>query len=320
MRKIVVTSELPRYIQAHINEYFDVIFIGDLNEEKYPEFLKVLPQAEGMLITADFRFTDEIFRHMTNVRGVSTIAAGFDNIPVNKLSERNILCTHTPDILSEATADLIFGLLLATARRIPELDRFVKDNKWKRKIEEQLFGKNVYGKKLGIIGLGSIGKAVARRAKYGFDMKIFYHNRTNNKEAEQQYGAVYKELDDLLELCDYICLTLPLTPESRKLIDINKIKKMKRNAIIINGGRGEIIVEEDLVTALENGLILAAGLDVYAQEPVSIEDRIVQLPNVVTLPHAGSATHETRFEMAKLAVSNLLNVLEGKSLKNVIKI
>lgn len=318
MKKIVVTKVLPAAIRKKIYHKFDVLFYNDVTSETYQDFLIALSQAEGMLITADFKFTEEILEHMDSIKGVSTIAVGFDNIPVEKLFRQNIICTNTPDILSEATADLIFGLLLSTARRIPELDAVVKKGHWKSNIGEDLFGVNVYGKKIGIIGLGRIGEAVAKRANFGFDMEVIYHNRNINEKAEKNYSAVYKELDELLKISDFVCITAPLTSETEGLISLARMKKMKKSAILINGSRGKIVVEKDLIIALDNQIIKGAGLDVYETEPINKKNELLEFSNVVTLPHAGSATHETRLDMAELAMNDLLKVLKNEQPKNVI--
>ncbi len=318
LKKIVVTKTLPFQIKEVIYENFEVLFFNNVTEETYEDFLAALTEAEGMIITVDFEFTEEIMEHMHKIKGVSTISVGYDGIPVKELSKRNIVCTNTPDILSEATADLIFGLILSTARRIPELDTMVKEGYWTRSIGEDFFGTNVYGKKLGIIGLGSIGEAVAKRASLGFGMEVSYHNRSRNERAEKESSAVYETLDELLETSDFVCLTVPLTPETEGLIGLNEFKKMKESAILVNGSRGKVVVEKDLITALKQGLIAGAGLDVYETEPIQMDNELLTFSNVITLPHAGSATNETRLDMAKLAICNLLDVLHDRTPRNPI--
>lgn len=208
--------------------------------------------------------------------------------------------------------DAIFGLLLSTARRMPELDRYVKEGEWKRGMTEDLFGVDVHHKVLGIIGMGRIGSAIAKRAKYGFDMNILYHNRSRNEEAEQKYQATYCELDELLTQSDFVCLMTPLTKETEERIGYREFSLMKKSAIFINGSRGKTVKEQDLIRALQEKQILAAGLDVFAQEPLPLDNSLLQMKHVVTLPHIGSATAETMLAIAKLAAENLVKGATGK--------
>jgi gluconate 2-dehydrogenase len=228
------------------------------------------------------------------------------------------MATNTPDVLNETTADAIFGLLLITARRMAELDRYVKEGKWEAPIGENLFGVDVHHKTLGIIGMGKIGTAIAKRAHFGFGMNILYHNRSRNQKAEEQFHATYCELEDLLKQSDFVCLMTPLTSETKHLIGLKQFQLMKRSAIFINGSRGQTVNEKDLIYALQNKLILGAGLDVFEQEPVPKDHPLLKMNNVVTLPHIGSATYETRYAMAKLATENLIKGLKGLCPPNLI--
>src|SRR5699024_3696688 len=178
------------------------------------------------------------------------------------------MATNTPDVLNETVADTIFGLLIATARRMPELDHYVKSRKWKNTLSSNHYGTDVHHKTIGIIGMGRIGEAIAHRAHHGFHMDVLYHNRSENPEAEKKYDATYKELDDLLQESDYVVLMTPLTEETEGLLGAREFALMKESAIFINGSRGQTIVEKDLIAALENKEIAAAGLDVFEQEPV----------------------------------------------------
>jgi gluconate 2-dehydrogenase len=189
---------------------------------------------------------------------------------------------------------------------MPELNQMVKSGKWTSQVGENLYGVDVHHKRLGIIGMGGIGSAIAKRAHFGFDMPILYHNRSRNLEAEQTYQATYCSLEEICQHADFICLMAPLTPKTVKLIGENEFKLMKKSAIFVNGSRGATVDEDALVQALQNGDILAAGLDVFAQEPVSPDHPLLSMDNVVTLPHIGSATYETRLKMAKLAAENLV--------------
>jgi gluconate 2-dehydrogenase len=225
---------------------------------------------------------------------------------------------HTPDVLTETTADMIFTLILCAARRAAELHLMVKNGEWTSVVGPEHFGSDVYGKKLGILGLGRIGSAVARRAHHGFNMEILYHNRKINEEADASFNARFCSLDELLSESDFVCLVLPLSDQTRKIIGPAEFDKMKPEAFLINGGRGPVVDEQALVEALQSGKIRGAGLDVYEREPLPADSPLLNLPNVVTLPHIGSATHETRYAMAKCALDNLLGALQHRSIDNCV--
>jgi glyoxylate/hydroxypyruvate/2-ketogluconate reductase len=237
---------------------------------------------------------------------------------VQDLTRRGIVLTHTPDVLTESTADTVFALILASARRVVELAEWVKQGNWKASIGEACFGVDVQGKTLGIVGLGRIGGAVARRAALGFRMNVLYTNRSANEQAEKEYGAKRVELDELLAQSDFVCLQVPLTPETRGLIGANELQKMKRSAILINASRGPTVDENALVDALKNGTIRGAGLDVFEQEPLPADSPLLAMKNVVALPHIGSATHETRHAMARNAAENLIGALNGTLTQNIV--
>lgn len=250
---------------------------------------------------------------------VSNISVGYDNLDLQALSQRRILATNTPEILNETVADTVMGLMLSTARRIPELDHWVKTGQWKSNLESQWFGVDVHHKVLGIIGLGGIGAAVAQRAHLGFGMDILYHNRSRNIVAEQKYGATYCSMDDLLVKSDFVCLMTPHTPETEKMMGKREFEMMKNSAIFINCSRGKTVDEEALIHALQAGEIAGAGLDVFTMEPIEMDNPLLYMKNVVTTPHIGSATHETRFKMAMLAAENLVSGLMGEIPPNLIK-
>jgi gluconate 2-dehydrogenase len=238
---------------------------------------------------------------------------------MSELSKRNIIATNTPDVLNDTVADTIFGLLLATARRMPELDQFVKNGEWKETLKEDHFGVDVHHKTLGIIGMGGVGSAIAKRAHFGFDMDILYHGRSRKEEEEQTYNATYCSLEELLQKSDFVCLMTPLTPQTEGLMGKREFELMKQSAIFINGSRGKTVDEEALINALRAEEILGAGLDVFAQEPVSPANPLLSMKNVVTLPHIGSATAETRLKMAMLGAENLVAGLKGETPPNLIK-
>jgi len=253
----------------------------------------------------------------TRLKAISTISVGVDNFDVDDLTRRGIVLTHTPDVLTESTADTVFALVLATARRVVDLAEWVKAGKWRASIGPEHYGVDVHGKTLGIVGLGRIGGALARRAALGFDMRVLYANRHPNEAAERAYGARRVALPELLAQSDFVCLQVPLTPETRHLIGASQLRAMKRSAILINASRGAIVDEPALIEALADGTIAGAGLDVFEHEPLVSDSPLLAMRNVVALPHIGSATHETRHAMARCAAENLVAALAGTLTRNV---
>jgi glyoxylate reductase len=247
---------------------------------------------------------------------ISDHAMGFNNVDIAAATERGIMVTNTPGILSESSADLAFALLLAAARRVVEGDKLVRADKFVGWDPMLMLGTDVNGKTLGVIGAGSIGTEVLKRAT-GFDMTLLYHNRNRSDKAEA-LGAEYVELKTLLEQSDFVSLHVPLTPETNNLLNRERIMSMKPGAILINTARGECIDEAALMEALRSGHIAAAGLDVYRGEPLNIDKRWYELENVVLAPHMASASLETRSKMAIMAAQNLLDGLSGTRPKNII--
>ncbi|MGN7938898.1 2-hydroxyacid dehydrogenase [Metabacillus sp. 22489] len=317
-QKVIVYRKVPNDIIENLTSQFEVVYFERLYDGNYQEFLKELQTADGLL-GASMKMNQELLEMAPNLKIISNISVGYDNLDMNELRRRGIKATNTPGVLVDTTADTIFGLLLATARRIPELDHYVKNGEWSGTIGESLFGVDVHHKTLGIIGMGSIGRAIAKRGHFGFDMNILYHNRSRKEEIENEFSAEYCELADLLKNSDYVCLMTPYTPETDKMIGERELRLMKRSAIFINGSRGKNVDEQALIKALKEQWILAAGLDVYEQEPIAKENHLLALPNVVTLPHIGSATKETRDKMARLAADNLIAGLTGNVPPNLIK-
>jgi len=215
-------------------------------------------------------------------------------------------------------ADTLMALVLSSARRVVEVAERVKAGEWTKSIGPGWFGTDVHGKTLGIVGMGRIGLALAQRAHFGFNMPILYNARRQHKEAEERFNARHCDLDTLLQEADFVCLILPLTDETHHLMGKAQFEKMKKSAIFINAGRGPVVDEQALIAALKNGEIHAAGLDVFEQEPLPASSELLKMPNVVALPHIGSATHETRYNMAACAVDNLIDALQGKVDKNCV--
>ncbi|PLS17349.1 D-glycerate dehydrogenase [Bacillus sp. M6-12] len=309
--KIYITRKLPRQIIEKLENRFEVRMWGEENIPVPRSVLeKEVAEAEGLLCLLTESVDESLFEKAPNLKIVSNMAVGYNNIDVDVASKRGIMITNTPGVLTETTADLTFALLLATARRLVESSDYLRNGQWKTWSPMQLTGQDIFGATLGIIGLGRIGEAVAKRAK-GFDMNVLYHNRSRKPEAEKSLGITYYEFDDLLKESDYICIMTPYTPETINLIDKDQFALMKENAILINTARGGIVNEEALYEALTNRQIWGAGLDVFEKEPISLDNPLLTLSNVVVLPHIGSASIATRLKMGHLAANNLIAGLEN---------
>lgn len=318
--KVIVYNKIDQDVKDFLESKCEVHYFESKNPNSLrdnPFFLQELKDTEG-LIGSGLRIDRELLEKAPHLKIVSNISVGYDNFDVPALTELKIIATNTPYVLNETTADAIFGLLMATARRIPELDQFVKNGEWTEKLSEHYFGVDVHHKVLGIIGMGSIGSEIAKRAYCGFDMKILYHNRTRNEEAEFKYKAEYCSLDDLLRHSDFVCIMAPLTFETKNSFGEKELSHMKKTAILVVGSRGGIVNEEALTDALDKRTILAAGLDVFEKEPIGPKHRLLKHKNVVTLPHIGSATFETRHRMNRLAAENLLKGLYGEVPPNIL--
>ncbi|NHM33696.1 2-hydroxyacid dehydrogenase [Neobacillus terrae] len=317
--KVIVYKKVDQKVLDFIEDSCEITYFENLDEHNYPLFLESLKDAQGILgsgLKVDKEFLDQA----PELKMVCNTSVGYDNFDMEALSERGIMATNTPDVLNDTVADTIMGLILATARRIPKLDQWLKSGNWERTLEEKWFGVDVHHKVLGIIGMGGVGSALAKRAHFGFDMPILYHNRSRNEDAEKKYDATYCSMEDLLKQSDFICLMTPLNAQTEKLIGAKQFELMKETAIFINVSRGKTVDEDALIQALHEGKILGAGLDVFTQEPVEEDNPLLFMDNVVTLPHIGSATYETRYKMAMLGAVNLVAGLKGDVPPTLIKI
>jgi len=314
---VILYKSLPDDLRARLDTHFTVTEVKDVTPETVQQHAAQFAEAQGM-IGSGGKVDAALLEKMPALRACSTVSVGFDNFDVPALSARRVLLMHTPTVLTETVADTLMALVLSTARRIPELDKWVKAGEWKKSIGPAKFGVDVHHKTLGILGMGRIGLALAQRAHFGFGMNILYNARRQHQEAETRFGARACDLETLLKESDFVCITLPLTEETHHLIGPRQLQLMKPSAILINAGRGPVVDEQALTAALKEGTILAAGLDVFEKEPLAADAELLTLPNVVTLPHIGSATHETRYGMARDAVDNLIAALSGKVEKNCV--
>ncbi len=311
MKKIVVYNEIPDALLGGLRERYEVTYFTSVDAGNGAAFADAVRDAHGML-GANVTITRALLEPARLLKAISTISVGYDNFDVEYLTRRGIVLSNTPDVLTETTADTIFALILASARRVVELAAFVRNGEWLRGFGSAQFGVDVHSKTLGILGMGRIGQAVARRARLGFGMNVLYYNRSQVPAAEAALDARRVPLDELLAQSDFVCVVLPLTPATERLIGAREFALMKPGAIFVNGARGRIVDEPALIEALRNGVIHAAGLDVFEREPLPPDSPLLAMSNVVALPHIGSATHETRFAMSRLAADNLVAALDGK--------
>jgi glyoxylate reductase len=309
---IFITRKLPEETLVSLKEIADV-GMWPYEEEAVPRevLLKEAQKAEGLLTMLSDNIDKELFDNAPSLKVVANLAVGYDNIDIEAAKMKNVMVCNTPDVLTDSTADLAFSLILATARRIVESASYVKEGKWNSWGPLLLAGADVHHKTIGIVGMGRIGEAVARRAK-GFDMNILYHNRSRKPEAEMNLGAAYRDFYDLLKESDFVVCLAPLTTETKGMFNREAFQAMKRSAIFINAGRGASVDEEALVDALKNGVIAGAGLDVYVKEPIAADHPLLTMKQVVALPHIGSASVETRKKMSELACRNIAKVIDGK--------
>lgn len=286
--------------------------VWDSDEQPVPrDVLQTeLSEADGALLMLTDRVDRELLEAAPRLKMIANMAVGHDNIDLTACTERGVMVSNTPDVLTQTTADLTWALLMATARRLVEGQKVVERDAWRSWSPMMLAGQDVYGSTLGIIGAGRIGQAVARRAR-GFDMTILYHARTRKHDFEQAEGARFVTLDELLAASDFVVPMVPLTPETRHMIGARELEQMKPSAIVINASRGPVVEEAALHRALDEGRIWAAGLDVWDTEPARADHPLLTFPRVVGLPHIGSASIATRTRMATLAAENLVAGLGG---------
>ncbi|MDQ0429513.1 gluconate 2-dehydrogenase [Planomicrobium stackebrandtii] len=317
--KVYIARPISQEVEEYIGEHCDYRKWEGEGRIPLDILMEEIKDVEGVLVQ-HAPVTDKLLEGAPNLKVISNSAVGYDSFDLEAMKRHKVLGTHTPFVLDETVADLVFSLVLATARRVPELNNFVKQGKWDKETESHdLFGIDVHHATMGIIGMGRIGEKIVRRARLGFEMDVLYNSRTPKPELEEKYGIVYSELETLLEKSDFVVLIVPLTPETHHLMGEKQFEKMKNSAIFINCARGAVVDERALIQALETGQIRGAGLDVFEQEPVSPDNPLLQMEQVVALPHIGSATEKTRAAMAMKAAENLVAGVTGKNPPDVVK-
>lgn len=316
--RVFVSRKIPETALDRLQERFEVdVWPGEQPPPK-TILLEKVKTIDGLLPLLTDPIDSEVLSVGKNLRVVCQMAVGYDNIDVAEATRRGIYVTNTPEVLTETTADYSFALLMATARRITEADKWVRAGHWKVSWGPMMFlGDDIHGKTLGIIGLGRIGTEVARRAT-GFGMKVIYYDQVRKSELEQTLGLQYTEFESLLQEADFVSLHVPLTKETHHLIGENEFNLMKKTAYLINTSRGPVIDEEALYRGLSEGIIAGAGLDVFVEEPISKDNPLLILENVTLSPHIASASIETRTKMAEMAVINMIEFFEGHTPPNLV--
>ncbi|MDP2397117.1 MAG: D-glycerate dehydrogenase [Burkholderiales bacterium] len=315
--RVLVTREVFDETLDYLRRHCEVV--ENQKDVPYaPEALAVaLADCEGLMCALTDKVDAELLAHAPQLKAVANIAVGYNNIDVPACTARGVMATNTPGVLDDSTADLAWALMLGTARRITEVERRIRAGEWTGWRLKQWLGIDVHHATLGIVGMGRIGQAIARRA-LGFDMKVVYHNRKRiAPELERKCNAAYLSLDELLSQSDFVVLQVPYTPDTHHLIGAAQLKKMKPSAILINSTRGGVVDDAALVAALTDGTIRGAGLDVYENEP-KLHPDFLKLDNVVLAPHIGSSTEATRKAMAMLAAQNLVDALQGRTPPNLV--
>jgi glyoxylate reductase len=306
--KVLVTREIPEAGLRPLEDY-DLTVLSEAPPAR-DELLEAAEGAVGVLSNVTEKMDAEFMDAAgEGLKVIANMAVGYDNVEVEAARGRGIVVTNTPGVLDETTADTAFMLLLAAARRLGESERTLRAGDWEWWGPKLFVGVDVWGKKLGIVGMGRIGQAVARRGR-GFGMEILYHNRSRKEDAEKEIDARRVDLDELLETADFVSIHTPLTDETRHLIGPKELRRMKPTAVLVNTSRGPVVDEGALADALADGRIFAAGLDVYEDEP-KVHPKLLDLENAVLAPHIGSGSQETRDQMAVLAAENIVAVLSG---------
>ncbi|GAB1483325.1 D-glycerate dehydrogenase [Treponema sp.] len=308
--KVYVTRKIPQIGLDLLAKECDVTMNLEDKPLSRADFLKAISDVDGVLCLLTEKIDGEAFEAAAKAKGFANYAVGYDNMDVAEATKRGIPLSNTPDVLTEATADMAWALLFAAARRVVESDKVMRSGKWPGWGPMQFIGGDIQGATLGIVGAGRIGAAMARKST-GFKMKILYTDAVPNPAFEAELGAKFVSFEELTAQSDYVSVHVPLLPTTRHLFTYDVFKKMKKTAYLINTARGPIVKEDDLVRALKEGLIAGAGLDVYESEP-KMADGLAQLDNVVICPHTASATVSSRNGMAVKAATNLLAMLKGE--------
>lgn len=316
--KILFTRSIQSPMLALIPEEYEVVMWQEDNRVMpRSELLKEVADADAIFTNLTDQLDKEFFEHAKKLKVVSTMAVGYDNIDIQEATKRGIPVGHTPDVLSEAVAELALTLMFACARRVVESMHFIKENKWESWGPYLFAGQKIAGARLGIIGMGRIGKILAKQAK-ALNMDVVYYNRRRKQQTEAQLDIEYRDLQSLLKESDYVVMLTPATSETHHMLSYEQFSMMKPTSIFVNVSRGSTVNEKDLYKILSEKKIFAAGLDVFEVEPIPNNHPLLTLDNVVAVPHIGSATQETRDKMVEIALKNILKGLNGERLLHTV--
>lgn len=316
--RILIPNKMISKAVSYLKNYAIIDYYPIEQVMPEEEFIKKLSKVNGLIIPTQNKISKKVLKFAPHLKGVSNMAVGFDNLDLKALTEKKIMATNTPGVLTETVADLVFGLIISVARRIPEANQFVKQGKYHGWQPSLMLGTDVHHKRLGIIGYGRIGRAVAKRAK-GFSMDVVYYNDIHrNIKDEKKIGISFLSLKKLLKTCDFVLIQVPLTTKTKGMISKEEFSLMKKQAILINAARGKVVDEESLIEALKNHQISGAGLDVTAKDPIEKNNPLLKMKNVIITPHIGSATIETRTKMEMLAAKNMIEIIKGQKPKNLL--
>ncbi|MFQ6075167.1 MAG: glyoxylate reductase [Candidatus Bathyarchaeia archaeon] len=315
--RVFATRKLPGPGLKNLRKLFSVRAFPEDRAPTREELIEGVKERDGILTTVADKIDGEVMDASDRLKVVSNVAVGFDNIDLKAATERGIYATNTPGVLTETVADFAWALMFAVARRVVEADKFTRAGEWKGWGPLLMCGGDIYGKSLGIVGLGRIGSAVAKRAR-GFDMRVMYHDIVRKEALEEELGLEYVSLEKLLSESDFVTLHVNLTPQTRHMIGEKELSLMKETAYLINTARGPVVDERALIKALREGTIAGAGLDVFEKEPVSPRNPLMEFNNVVVAPHAASGSVETRIKMTNMAIENLTAVLQGRVPPNLV--
>jgi len=316
--KVYVTRMLPERGLRIIKEHFDTEVWPEYAPPPKEMIIKKAANVNALVSLLSDKIDAEVFDAAPKLKIVSQIAVGFDNIDLKEATKRGIYVTNTPEVLTDTTADFAWALLMAIARRVVEADKYVRTGQWKVAWHPSMMqGRDVYGATIGIVGAGRIGFGVAQRAS-GFKMRILYYDVIPRPEVEKEFGAKRVDLDTLLRESDFVSVHVPLMKETFHLINEERLKLMKKTAYLINNSRGPVVDEKALYTALKEGRIAGAGLDVFEQEPMPMNNPLLKLDNVVLAPHISSASYETRSRMAEMVAENLVAFFEKRTPPNLV--
>ncbi|MBN1682991.1 D-glycerate dehydrogenase [Candidatus Bathyarchaeota archaeon] len=316
--RVYVTRELPQRGLNRIKENFDTQIWSEYIPPTKKQLIEKIRDVDAIASNVSDKIDAEVFDAAPKLKIVSQMAVGYDNIDVIEATKRGIYVTNTPDVLTDTTADYAFALILAIARRVVEADKYVRDGKWTIGWHPSfMMGTDVNGATLGIIGAGRIGYAVAKRAK-GFNMKIIYNDVSQRLEMEKELDAIYVDLETVFKEADFVSVHVPLLPETRYLVNSDKLSLMKKTSYLINTSRGPVVNEKALYDALVNKKIAGAAIDVFEQEPTPIDNPLLKLDNIVVAPHIASSSYETREKMSEMVADNLITFFKGVTPPNLV--